>query len=80
MLDRRDIVDCLTLLEDYMLDQNTIAAFELVRKHGFVEAQRLAAQWRDMNAPGTSSYCLHNQVCKRLAEFATVGPLHRPVA
>lgn len=59
--------------------QVTISAFELVRKHGFVEAQRLADQWRGMNAPGTASFCFHNQVCRKLREFATVGALYRPV-
>lgn len=61
-------------------DKSTvIAAFELVRKNGFIEAQRLSAQWRDMNAYGTTSYALHNAVCKQLAEFATVGAMYRPI-
>ena len=62
------------------MDKHTVtAAFELVRKHGFVEAQRLAEQWRDMNSPGTTSFCLHNALCKQLQEFASVGSMYRPV-
>lgn len=60
-------------------DHVKISAFELVRKHGFIEAQRLCAQWRDMNAPGTASFVLHNEVCRQLADFATVGAMYRPV-
>ena len=55
------------------------AAFELVRKHGFVEAQRLAAQWRDMSSEGTATFSMHNAVCKQIAEFATVGAMYRKV-
>jgi hypothetical protein len=59
--------------------QTIISAFELVRKHGFTEAQRLSDQWRDMNSPGTTSYAMHNAVCKQIREFATVGAMFRPV-
>ena len=59
-------------------DELTTEAFELVRKHGFTEAQRLANGWRDMNAPGTASFSFHNQLCKQLHDFATVGAMYRP--
>jgi hypothetical protein len=55
------------------------AAFELVRKHGFSEALRLARHWRDMNSPGTASFSLHNKLCKQLHEFASVGAMFRSV-
>jgi hypothetical protein len=58
-------------------DKITTQAFELVRMHGFEEAQRMAAAWRDANAPGTISFALHNQLCKKLREFATVGAMYR---
>lgn len=60
-------------------DQATISAFELVRKHGFAKAQRLSDQWRYESAPGTMTFALHNAVSKRIAEFATVGAMFRPV-
>jgi hypothetical protein len=61
-----------------MTDKQTVnQAFELVRKHGFIEAQRLATQWRDMNAPGTASFAMHNALCKQLHQFATVGAMYR---
>jgi len=53
------------------------SAFEMVRKHGFVEAERLCKQYRDMNSWGTTSYALHNEVCKAIADFATVGAMYR---
>jgi len=56
------------------------SAFELVRKHGFVEAERLAKQWRDMNSEGTYSYANHNSVCKWLYRFSTAGTMFRTVA
>ena len=59
--------------------QTVIAAFELIRKHGFTEAQRLSDGFRDMNAQGTISYALHNAVSKQIAEFADSGSAYRPV-
>ena len=62
--------------------QDTIArnaAFELVRQHGFVEAQRLATEWRDMNSEGTASFAYHNAVCKWLYRFATAGAMFRTI-
>jgi hypothetical protein len=58
--------------------QITIQAFEMVRKHGFVEAKRLAKEHRDMSSEGTMSFALHNAVYKQICEFATVGAMHRP--
>ena len=60
-------------------DQIVAAAFELVRKHGFIEAQRLSDLWRDENSEGTASFALHNAVCKQLREFATVGTCYRRI-
>ena len=57
--------------------QATNSAFELVRQHGFAEAQRLCEQWRDNSAQGTATFALHNAVCKKLREFATVGAAFR---
>lgn len=61
------------------MNDATTQAFELVRKHGFSEAARLSAQWRDMNAEGTVSFALHNAVCKRIAEFAAAGACFRAI-
>lgn len=57
----------------------TQIAFDMARQHGFIEAKRLAAQARDNNAPGTMSFALHNQVCRKLAEFAAAGTMYRPL-
>lgn len=56
------------------------AAFEMVRQHGFVEAERLAKQYRDASSEGTATFANHNAVCKQIAEFATVGAMFRTVA
>lgn len=55
------------------------SAFELVRKHGFIEAQNMCAKWRDQSSFGTASYAMHNKICKQLAEFATIGAMFRTV-
>jgi hypothetical protein len=55
------------------------AAFEMVRMHGFVEAQRLAEYARDMNSEGTYTFAAHNAVCKWLYRFATTGTSFRTV-
>ena len=60
-------------------NQALISAFELVRKHGFIEAKRLSDSWRDLSSFGTTSYALHNAVSKLLADFATVGTIYRKV-
>ena len=60
-------------------DSATIAAFELVRQHGLIEAKRIADARRDANAEGTMTFALHNEVCKRVAEFAAYGAMFRPV-
>lgn len=48
-------------------------AQRLIGEHGYLEALRLAKQWRDMNAWGTTSYSLHNALVKELEKCATVG-------
>lgn len=50
------------------------AAF-MVRKHGYTEAKRLCAKYRDMNSWNTASYAFHNAVCKQIELFATVGKI-----
>lgn len=59
--------------------QTVISAFELIRKHGFAEAERLSAKWRDSNAPGTMSFALHNATWKQVREFAAGGSMYRPI-
>ena len=60
---------------------NTVnAAFELVRKHGFVAALKMSEKMRDANSEGTASFAMHNAVVKQLREFATVGAMYRTVA
>ena len=55
------------------------AAFEMVRQYGFVDAKARAEQLRDMNSPGTASFCYHNQICKWMHNFATAGTMFRTV-
>jgi hypothetical protein len=42
------------------------AARKLIAKHGYLEARRLCAQWRDMNSPGTISFMFHNVTLKHV--------------
>ena len=53
------------------------AAFEMVRKHGFVEAARLCAEYRDMNSAGTFTFAHHNAVLKHITEAAQRGSMFR---
>lgn len=55
------------------------AAYALVNKYGFVEAQNMCKRLRDQSSLGTASYAMDNAICKQLYKFATVGQLHRQV-
>jgi hypothetical protein len=55
-------------------------AFELVRLHGFLEAQEIAQRWRDAHPPGSVGFILHDTLCEQLVEFARIGSLYRPAS
>jgi hypothetical protein len=59
-----------------MANPNT-QAFELARVHGLDAALRMAARWRDANAPGTISFALHNAVHRALLDFKASGSMFR---
>lgn len=49
------------------------SACAAVRKHGYVEALRLAVRARDQSSEGTASFSFHNAVVAELRLMATVG-------